>query len=72
MSVVCIAPVMWYYRLIKLCYPYQIIGQTGEVLDVDGDGNINVSIGGDAWILNPLCLKLEDEKKSPSNWTSCL
>ena len=55
-----------------MCYPYQIIGQTGEVLDVDGDGNVNVSIGGDAWILNPLCLKLEDEKKSPSNWTSCL
>lgn len=31
----------------------QILGRTGKVLEVDGNGDILTSVEGDEWMLNP-------------------
>ena len=34
-------------------YHFQILGRTGKVLEVDGNGDILTLVEGDKWMLNP-------------------
>ena len=34
----------------------QSIGQTGKVLRVDSDGDVDIEVSGSSWTFNPLCL----------------
>ena len=38
----------------------QLVGKTGKVVCVDGDGDVKVEIGAKRWLFNPQCCELTE------------
>jgi hypothetical protein len=52
---------------IKLCaiilFLLLALGETGEVIKVDSDGDLKIKLSGGAWTFNPKCVDIEPERK---------
>lgn len=51
----------------------QILGRSGKVLEVDGTGDLVVSVEGDKWMLNPAavtCVTDPEPGQSPTDGSS--